>query len=276
MRKAFDRVFRAGLWYEIYKQGIQGKMWRVLRKLYDKVESCVRIDGETSEWFSLETGVKQGCILSPLLYALFINGLIKKLKKSKMGIRINTHNTLEVLFYADDIVLMTENKEKLQHMMNIIHKYAHKWRFEINPSKSGIIVFKKRDPPRNLKITLGECEIKTTNVYKYLGIELTRTLRWKPYTQRILEKAKRNMYKTWSMGVSKGFLNIKISVLIYQALVRSILEYGCEIWGEGCFLDFERLQRNMGRKILRCGLRTNEEVIRGELGWETLRARETK
>ena len=50
-------------------------MWRVLKNIYKKVESTVRIDKEFSEWFKLETGVRQGCVLSLLLYALFINGV---------------------------------------------------------------------------------------------------------------------------------------------------------------------------------------------------------
>ena len=59
-------------------------MWRVLRSIYETVESCVRVDGCLTEWFPVETGVRQGCVLSPLLYALFINGLIKdKLEKQR-------------------------------------------------------------------------------------------------------------------------------------------------------------------------------------------------
>ena len=71
MKKAFDRVFRAGLWQRIADEGIKGKMWRVLRSIYKTVDSCVRIGEEVTDWFPLETGVRQGCVLSPLLYALF-------------------------------------------------------------------------------------------------------------------------------------------------------------------------------------------------------------
>lgn len=56
-------------------------------------------------------------------------------------------------------------------------------------------------------------------------------------------------------------------------MVRSVLEYGCEVWGEGEFPDFEKLQIMMGRKVLKCGPTMNEEVVRGELGWETLKGR---
>ena len=78
VKKAFDRVFRAGLWKRLAEEGVKGKMWRVLKSIYETVESCVRIDGNLTDWFPVDT--VRGCVLSPLLYAFFINGLVKELK----------------------------------------------------------------------------------------------------------------------------------------------------------------------------------------------------
>ena len=59
-----------------------------------------------------------------------------------------------------------------------------------------------------------------------------------------------------------------------MSLVRSIIEYGCEIWGDGMFIELEKLQISMVKQILRCGSRmTRDEVVRGELGWERHKAR---
>ena len=63
-------------------------------------------------------------------------------------------------------------------------------------------------------------------------------------------------------------MSTRLANIIWMSLVRSIIEYGCEIWGEGCFVDLEKLQIAMGKRILRCGSRMTEEVVRGELGWE--------
>ena len=83
MKKAFDRVFRAGLWKRLAEEGVKGKMWRVLKSIYATVESCVVIDGRLTDWFPIDTGVRQGCVLSPLLYAFFINGLVKEINAQK-------------------------------------------------------------------------------------------------------------------------------------------------------------------------------------------------
>ena len=61
--------------------------------------------------------------------------------------------------------------------------------------------------------------------------------------------------------------------MLWKALVRSILEYGCEIWGDAELPDFEKLQVEMGRRILRCNSTLTNEVVLGELGWERMKAR---
>ena len=112
MKKAFDRVFRAGLWKRVAEEGVKGKMWRVLQAIYERVESCVRVNGQASDWFSIDTGVRQGCVLSPLLYALFINGLVHELNALGLGLEIG--GTLVcALLYADDIVLLAKDRYRL-------------------------------------------------------------------------------------------------------------------------------------------------------------------
>jgi len=138
------------------------------------------------------------------------------------------------------------------------------------------VVFGTRQPHRNVKWKLGANEIEQVGQYKYLGIELTRTLRWKVYVDRILAKAQRNMTQALAMGVSGGFMSTRLANIIWMSLVRSILEYGCEIWGEGSFVVPEKLQLAMGKRILRCRSRMTDEVIRGELGWERHVAEEMK
>ena len=75
------------------------------------------------------------------------------------------------------------------------------------------------------------------------------------------------------MGISGGFMTVRLANIVWMSLVRSIIEYGCEIWGDRKVIEFEKLQLTMGKRILRCGSRTSEEVVRGELGWERQRAR---
>lgn len=148
VKKAFDRVFRAGLWSRIAEEGVKGKMWRVLVSIYQTVESCVKVKKEIRHWFPVSTGVRQGCILSPLLYALFINGLVKEIKALNKGVNKTSERKLSCLLYADNIVLASENRYALQEMLDVVSRYAKKWRFELNPKKSEVVVFGEKYPPK--------------------------------------------------------------------------------------------------------------------------------
>src|SRR5438132_13838744 len=80
--------------------------------------------------------------------------------------------------------------------------------------------------------------------------------------------------KKYGAGTIRGgFMSARLAQIIWTNLVRSVIEYGNELWGYRDVIDFEKLQLQMGKRILRCGSRTSEEVVRGELGWERQRAR---
>ena len=85
IKKAYDCVFRDGLWYRLGQVGLRGKMWRVLRNLYTVVESCVLVGADRTEWFSIDAGLRQGCILSPILFAIYHRWLGSRDKGGKDG-----------------------------------------------------------------------------------------------------------------------------------------------------------------------------------------------
>jgi hypothetical protein len=91
--------------------------------------------------------------------------------------------------------------------------------------------------------------------------------------KRVVAKARRNLTQTLAMGLCGGFLPTRIALHLWRSLVRPTLEYGCEIWGNGLFGSIEDTQLLMGRKILRGGKRLTSEVVLGELGWESHKAR---
>ena len=78
-----------------------------------------------TDFFDVEEGVKQGCVLSPIFFCLYINELSKMLDKHEVGIHIMGVN-IKCLFWADDVVLLANNEQDLQRMLNIAAEFSHK------------------------------------------------------------------------------------------------------------------------------------------------------
>ena len=115
--------------------------------------------------------------------------------------------------------------------------------------------------------------IKEVLFYKYLGLELDHCLSFKMFKERVLARARASMARAWGMGIRTGYLSVKSSISLWQAVVRSTLDYGSQIWGKEKWLEGEQVQANIAIRILRCSSMTTREAMYGELGWWTLQSR---
>ena len=103
-KKAFDTVWIEGLMFMLYAHGIRGKLWRLIRLSYMDCFTAVLLNGNMTKWFRMLQGVKQGAILSMLLYICFINGLIKEVVEFRLSAEI-LNIKVGAVGYADDIAL---------------------------------------------------------------------------------------------------------------------------------------------------------------------------
>ena len=76
VQKAYDTIWWKDLWLNLWEHGVKGKMWRVIKGMYQTSRSALLLEGEKSEVFDVEQVVVQGCSLSPILFYVFINGLL--------------------------------------------------------------------------------------------------------------------------------------------------------------------------------------------------------
>ena len=95
---------------------------------------------------------------------------------------------------------------------------------------------------------------------------------WKTHKTYILAKAKKRTYPIFGFGINK-LLPVKTCVNLWEVLVRPILEYAGEVWGEGPWEEADELQREVAKTILNAPTRTANEAVLGDLGWWELRAR---
>ncbi len=105
IKKAFDNVWIDGFMYRLFENGIDLKLWKLIKELYSDAECCVKVCGSLSEWFTINKGVQQGAPLSMMLFQVFMNHVIKEIKCMKIGAGIsNIHLPCPTL--ADDLSLI--------------------------------------------------------------------------------------------------------------------------------------------------------------------------
>lgn len=88
-----------------------------MSSVYQNSESCIRLNGKLTDWSICETGDKQGDNLQPTLFVVFINDLVKEVNDQDIGINI-VDKKLSILLCADDIAMIANNEEDLQHLFN--------------------------------------------------------------------------------------------------------------------------------------------------------------
>ena len=116
--KAFDCVDHNQLWKILKEMGIPDHLTCPLRNLYAGQEATVRTGHRTPDWFQIGKGVCQGCILSPCLFNLYAEDIMRNagLEEAQAGIKIARRN-INNLRYADDTTLMAESEEELKSLL---------------------------------------------------------------------------------------------------------------------------------------------------------------
>ena len=135
--KAFDCVDHHKLWKIFQEMGIPDHLTCLLRNLYAGQEATVRTGHGTTDWFQIGKGVCQGCILSPCLFNLYAEYIMRNagLEEAQAGIKISRRNTNN-LRYADDTTLMAESKEELKSFLMKVKEESEKIGLKLNIQKN--------------------------------------------------------------------------------------------------------------------------------------------
>ena len=138
--KAFDSVDHNKLWKSLKEMGIPDHLTCLLRNLYAGQEATVRTGHGTTDWFQKGKGVRQGCILSPYLFNLYAEYIMRNagFEETQAGIKIAGRN-INNLRYADDIILMAESEEELKSLLMKVEAESEKVGLKLNIQKTKIM-----------------------------------------------------------------------------------------------------------------------------------------
>lgn len=215
LRKAFDTVWRTGLFYKILKNDFPPLISKILISMYTNTAYKISLSSPS------ERGVKQGDVLSPLLFNFFIDDFVKHLNHTDMDPVVLENSSYNVLLYADDIVLLSESQSGLQNCLDHLYSYCESWKLEVNTDKSKVIVFNSNGKTYKNTFLYNKTEIETVAQYNYLGI----TMKFNGN----LDKARKAYFKIKkNVGTNNP---CRLLEKLYDSLVSPILLYCSEIWG---------------------------------------------
>lgn len=171
-KKAFDSVLHEAIYIKLLQIGIGGSFYNILKDMYNKSKLCVKVGNILTDVFTSKIGVRQGDILSPNLFKIFINDLPNYFDDTPDPINLNNQK-INCLLYADDVVIMSSSHEGLQCKLNKLQSFCDDWGIDVNLSKTKAMIFNKTGKYLKEDFVFRNKSLECTNKYKYLGIILT-------------------------------------------------------------------------------------------------------
>jgi len=225
--KAFDSVHRESLWNIMSMYGIPEELIELVKAMYNNFECAVLDEGETTEWFQVQSGVKQGCVMSGFLFLLAIDWVMSRTTEGRRtGIRWKFTSILEDLDFADDIALLSSRYIDIRDKTNRLADEAARVGLKINAKKSKVMRVNAKNDQR---IEINGEQVEEVEEFVYLGALLDKEGGTTKDIQHRLSKARQAFYRMRRIwGTSE--IGRKTKVQLFKTIVRSVLMYGCEAW----------------------------------------------
>ena len=287
LSKAFDTVNREALWRVLSRYGCPEKFLKMLKMLHESMQGRLLADGELTEPFDINTGVKQGCVLAPLLFALYLTAVLyDAFGSTSSGIFIRfrltggifnlqrlrahtkTHDEfVRELLFADDTALLSHSQAELQLLTNLFASACKNFGLTINIAKSDVLY----QPPPSVPyvephVNIDNVPLSSVTRFTYLGSVLSSDATISDEVQSRLNKANTAYGRLRSRVFDNHSLRLSTKISVYRAVVLSSLLYGCETWTtyQRHLKDLEKFHQRKLRSIMKItwqDLVSNEEVL---------------
>ena len=255
--KAFDRVNHGKLFQLLLVKKLPGVVLRLLFDLYSRQYVYTKWNGELSQPIYMLNGVKQGGVLSPILFCIYMDELLTRLKDTGVGCYMG-HHYLGSLGYADDLKLLCPTISGLQKLLNTCEKFAIEFDLLFNAKKTNCICYSS-NPPVNLRqLRLNNTCITWQSQVKYLG-----TLFQSNLSDEKDIRQKRGIFISAVNRLNSVFSNVPADIKVHLLQIYCSSWYGCQSWqlDTSFTKDMNTAWQIAIRKTMRIPARTRSKLL---------------
>jgi hypothetical protein len=245
--QAYDSVHRPGLWAILEDFGVPRHLVDLLKACYRNPTAKVKVEAKLSKAFEINSGLRQGCALSPILFNVVMEKIYRAVKDRNEGLVVNGKK-INMLAFADDVDLTTEKEEELTTLLPAMIVAGASVGLKINEEKTKLMVVTKRQNANTGHMRVGDNTFERVKHFKYLGVNLNDKNIVEVEILTRLQLANKAYFGSLNMLKSRN-LSRATKLLIYKVCIRPVLTYGCETWV--LTKKTEQRLRVFERKILR-------------------------
>lgn len=226
LSKAFDKLNHYALFLKLLDRKFPVELINIFTQWFQVSATCVKWGGCFSEFFNLSTGVRQGGVLSPYFFSIYVDDIIKQIRSSNLGCHISA-TSVAIIMYADDIVLVAPSVDSLQALLILLEHLLDELDMRINSTKSVCIRFGPRHDAvcSNLTSKNGE-QIFWATTCRYLGVYFVCGQRFKC----CFDHAKRQFFRSVNAIFSRvgTFVSEEVFVNLLRSKCLPVLMYAVE------------------------------------------------
>lgn len=243
-KKSYDCLSRNSIWNAMQEIGVPKKLIRMTKECTNNSRNKVRVMGEESESFGVESGVKQGDGLSPLLFNITLEKVIKDLWK-------DNRLPAKLLAYADDIALFGNNIYEIEETLKIIEDRAAEVGLKMNLEKTKyMLVTKTLEQTKPSHVTINNETFEAVSDFKYLGVNINHLNHVQQEINTRLTNANRSFYSMHNILRSRN-VSRNTKLKIYKTIIQPVILYAAETWPlkTEIFLRLQTFENKVLRKI---------------------------
>ena len=286
LRKAYDTVNRTKLFYDLLSQyNVGGNFLRVLQSIYTENKMFIKLESGLTQPFVTTSGVKQGCVLSPILFNLFINKLPECYSDDCDPVYMG-NEAINCLMWADDCVVMSTSALGLQKSIDCTVNFFSSLGLQVNKKKTQVMIFNPQGHGakqfKGYSFSIGTSPLTIADEYVYLGLVFKPSGSVTAAIQELHSKSNKAWFAISNIIYQNKKMSNKKVLQLVDSLVTPVGLYACEFWTPFCipaknFADQtsllklwenfvpETLNQRICRLLLSVHKKTSHLAVLGEL-----------